>query len=60
MLSPASTSGTNTVLTTGTSVPAGYGANITVKETYNDNEYSKVMGWSIGFSGSTADLLRLV
>ena len=58
MLSPASTSGTNTVLTTGTGVPAGYGANITVKATYNDNEYSKVMGWSVGFSGSTADFLK--
>ena len=58
MLSPASTSGTNTVLTTGTGVPSGYGATITVKATYNDNEYSKVMGWSIGFSGSTADFLK--
>ncbi|MBP5465607.1 MAG: leucine-rich repeat protein, partial [Treponema sp.] len=58
MLSPASTSGTDTVLTTGTGVPAGYGANITVTATYNGTEYSKVMGWSIGFSGSTADFLK--
>ena len=56
MLSPASTSGTNTVLSTG--VPAGSGATITVKATYNGVEYSKVMGWSIGFSGSTADFLK--
>jgi hypothetical protein len=53
-----SDSGDSTALTTGTGVPAGDGATITVTATYNGTEYSKAMVWAVGFSGSTVDFLK--
>ena len=55
-----SDSGDSTALTTGTGVPAGDGATITVTATYNGTEYSKAMVWAVGstsLSGSVADFL---
>jgi len=49
--------GSTVVLTTGTGLAAGTGSSITVTATYKGTEYSRVIDWSVGFSGSVADFL---
>ena len=57
LIAPNTTSGNSTTLTTGSGIAAGSSSPITVKATYKGTEYSREIGWSVGFSGSVADFL---